>query len=260
MSRNLIYQVAVGKPSKLYEHCMQSVDDYCKKYHIDYIRQTEPVLMIRPDPFATNRSKEAVERLGYLPIYEKENAFRYFREYDKIVIVDADIYIRPTAPNIFLAFDDCDFAGVVERDMPITEQYLNKIKNYSMMQYGVLKNEINMRWDNRGAEFFNMGLMCMTKSIMKYFRPSETPGQFIMRPEFKDFIDGKGAWKWSTDQTLLNYWIRKEQMNIQKLDWKWNALFTACESVDAAHFIHFFLKDKLPHKGEDIHSLMEQIC
>jgi predicted SprT family Zn-dependent metalloprotease len=81
-----------------------------------------------------------------------------------------------------------------------------------------------------------------------------------MRPEFKDFVDGKGAWKWSTDQTLLNYWVRKEQMNIQKLDWKWNALFTAVESVDAAHFIHFFLKDKLPHKGEDVHSLMEQIC
>ena len=36
-----------------------------------------------------------------LPIYEKENAFDYFDDYDQIAIIDADIYIRDTAPNIF---------------------------------------------------------------------------------------------------------------------------------------------------------------
>ena len=216
--------------------------------------------MIRPDPFNSGRSKEATERLGYLPIYEKENAFRYFDTYDKIVIVDADIYIRPTAPNIFFAIDGgVDFAGVVERTMPITNEYAAKIINYSRMQYEPLRNTINMKWNNLGAEFYNMGLMCMNKSITRFFKPGETPGQFIMRTEFKDFVDGKGPWKWSTDQTLLNYWVKKEQMQTQNLDWKWNALFTACESVDEAYFIHFFLKDKLPHAGEDVVSLMEQI-
>lgn len=41
---------------------------------------------------------------GYLPIYEKENAFDYLDDYDQIAIIDADIYIRPDAPNIFEDF------------------------------------------------------------------------------------------------------------------------------------------------------------
>ena len=37
-----------------------------------------------------------------MPIYEKENAFEYFGEYDQVAIVDSDIYIKPNAPDIFL--------------------------------------------------------------------------------------------------------------------------------------------------------------
>ena len=72
----MIYQVAVGKQSNLYEHCIKSVANYCKKYNLKHIVQTEPILKIRPDINRTGRSKEAVERLGYLPIFEKENAFK----------------------------------------------------------------------------------------------------------------------------------------------------------------------------------------
>ena len=65
-----------------------------------------------------------MDRLGYLPIYEKENAFSYLDQYDKVAIVDSDIWIRPDAPNIFESFgDEYDFGGVAEREMPITEAY-----------------------------------------------------------------------------------------------------------------------------------------
>jgi hypothetical protein len=65
----------------------------------------------------------------------------------------------------------------------------------------------------------------------------------ITRPEFKRFVDGIGNWKWSTDQTLLNYWIKKEKMKVKNLSWQWNALYTAVEDrrIKEAHFIHFFL-------------------
>ena len=107
--KTLIYQVCIGKAakSKLYKHCMQSVKDYCEAHGIDYIRQDVPVLRIKPDVFRTNRSKESYEKHGgYLPIYEKENAFSYLEEYDRIAIIDADIYIRPDSPNIFDDFND----------------------------------------------------------------------------------------------------------------------------------------------------------
>ena len=60
--KKLIFQVSVGKPSKLYENCIQSVADYCKKFSIDHIVLTEPKLKIRPDPTRTGRSLQAVER------------------------------------------------------------------------------------------------------------------------------------------------------------------------------------------------------
>ena len=100
--KQMIYQVAVGPKSKLYEHCIDSVANYCKKYGIEHIVQRQPILRICPDIFATNRSTDSYKKHGgFLPIFEKENAFDYFDRFNDIAIIDADIYIRPDAPNIF---------------------------------------------------------------------------------------------------------------------------------------------------------------
>ena len=89
----------------------------------------------------------------------------------------------------------------------------------------------------------------------------DTSKEFISRQEFKMFVDGMGPWKWSTDQTLLNYWIRNERMNIQKLNWKWNALYTAIDNkkIKEANFIHFFKQQALPSNGENIEQLMKLV-
>ena len=259
--KRLIYQVYTGKRSKLYDTCTDSVNDYCAEHGIDHIIQRTPKLKIKPDVFVTNRSKESYEKYGgFLPIYEKENAFDYFNEYDQIGIIDADIWIRSGSPNIFEDLDpEVDFAGVVESSAPILPWYKQKILQYSRMQYGSLK----MDWKAdpvTGFPFMNMGLMMMNKSFANYLN-GQTPEQFIRRPEFKMFVDGMQAWKWSTDQTLLNYWIRKEKMTIKNLNWKWNALFTAIDNskIKEAYFVHFFLKDKLPNRGENVSELMKHV-
>jgi hypothetical protein len=257
--KRLIYQVYTGKRSKLYDLCTASVKQYAKTVGADYIRQDTPILMIKPDIFLTNRSKESYEKYGgFLPIYEKENAFAYLREYDQVAIIDADVYIRDNASNIF---DDLsseyDFGAVVEREMPLSDQYVQKIINYSKMQYGSIR-DVDWKWNDKGGEFMNMGVIVMNKSVYKYLK-GETPLQFLRRPEFKAFIDGIGPWKWSTDQTLLNYWIRKEKMNIKNMDWKWNGLYTANTRIQECHFVHFFLKDKLPMGGENIQELIKNV-
>ena len=263
--KTLIYQVYTGKRSKLYDTCTSSVKQYANRIGAEYICQRQPILMIRPDPFITNRSRESYEKYGgFLPIYEKENAFAYLKSYDKVAIIDADIYIRETAPNIFDEIEEnYDFAGVLERDMPCTPQYERKIANYSRMQYGMSPINKLFNWKDpkgRGADFYNMGMMVLNKSIEKYLR-GETPQQFLRRPEFKAFIDGMGAWKWSTDQTLLNVWVKEEKMKVKNLSFHWNGLFTGIEmdKIKECHFIHFFLKDKLPNKGENVEQLMEII-
>ena len=259
--KRLIYQVYTGKRSDLYDHCTQSVKEYADRIGAHYLIQREPILRIAPDIFTTNRSRESYEKYGgFLPIYEKENAFAYLDSYDQIAIIDADIFIRPNCDECLFSASgtDCDFAGVIERTMPITHEYQAKIHNYSRMQYQHRGLAELFDWNNLGADFYNMGLMVINKSISKYLR-GQTPEQFIRRPEFKNFVDGMGAWKWSTDQTLLNYWVKKERMIVNNLDWKWNGLFTANTNIKECNFIHFFLKDKLPNRGENVKDLMSMI-
>ena len=264
--KRLIFQVDVGKPSdltslrggasKLYEFCQESVSKYCEKYGIDHYVLTEPVLKIKPDEGKSQRSEGAL-RLGYLPIYEKEHAFTFFDDYDQIAVVDSDIYIRDTAPNIFEEFDpEADFGGVVEREMPCTDTYYNKIRGYSHGQYSSLPTD--HRPNQYGYEFFNMGLMVMNKSIVKYLH-GLSPREFISQPKFKPFVEGHGAWRWSTDQTLLNYWVRAEGMKLDRMSWKWNGLFKGIkdEAFKDAHFLHFFLKTHLPNAGEDTEMLQK---
>ena len=266
-TKRLIYQVntidpLVGEQSKLYEWCIASVERYCKKYNIDHHVQLYPILKIGPLDWKKSNRSENCRKRGFLPIYEKENAFERFDKYDQIAIIDSDIFIHDHAPNIFDAISpEVDFGGVIEREMPITPEYQNKIKHYSASQYQWLheKGYGDFKPNKLGYEFFNMGMMVMNKSITKYI--NGTPKEFIQQPEFKRFVDGLGAWKWSTDQTLLNYWVRNSGMKQQHLSWKWNALFKGIRDdwLPKAHFIHFFLKDKLPARGENVNLLMQEL-
>jgi len=243
--KHLIYQVCVGETPAFYDDCIASVKRYAVRHGCDHIVQVEPTLKIAP--LDSQRSDNAL-RLGYLPIYEKEAALAYFDEYDKILILDADVYIKTLAPNIF---DECetDFSGVVEREMPLNSAYFDKIRKYSEGQYRPLP-EIDWKWNDNGAEFFNMGMMLMDKSITKHLN-GETPLEFIRRSEFERFVNGEKHWKWSTDQTLLNYWVKDSGMTVKHLDWRWNALYGFVD-VSEAFFVHFFLSAKMPRKGAEI--------
>lgn len=256
--KQTIYQVYLGERSKLYDHCVESVAAYCRAHGIQHVVQKSPILKIKPDIFTSGRSKESWSRLGYLPIFEKENAFSYLHTNDQVAVIDADVYIRPGASNIFNQLpEDICFGGVVERDMPITEKYAQKIANYSRMQYSTIK--LDWKWNSAGAEFMNMGVMVMNKSLVEWM--DQTPIQFLSRPEFKPFVDGIGNWKWSTDQTLLNTWLKNDKIPTKHLDWKFNALYGAVHPsfMHQAEFVHFFLKDKLPQRGENVAQLMKDI-
>ena len=259
--KRMIYQVAVGNQSSLYQHCIRSVNQYCNKYNIQHIVQTNPILKIKPDLERTGRSKEAVQRLGYLPIFEKENAFSHINNFDQIAIIDSDIYIRPDAPNIFEDLSNqYAFGAVAERELPCAKKYKSKIRKYSKSAFSNL-TDVDWKWNELGAEFYNMGLMVLNCEKFKPFLKNQTPKEFISREEFKDFVDGVGFYKWSTDQMLLNWWVKKEKIPTKNLDWRWNGLYKGIDDnrLSEAYFVHFFLKDHLPQKGENVPALMEAI-
>lgn len=249
---NLIYQVKVGETPAFYDDCIASVARYCKRFGIMHVVQTDPVLKIRP--LASKRSENAL-RLGYLPIFEKANAFGYFRLYDRIAVIDADVFIRESAPNIFDEWLDYDFAGVLERDMPSVDSHRRKLRTYSEGQYRTLP-DVDWQWNENGAAFYNMGVMLMHRGIVRHI--GGTPEQFLRRPAFERFVNGEGHWKWSTDQTLLNYWVKHSGMLTRDLDWRWNALYGAIPDglLKEAHFVHFFLAAKMDQAGAEIPAIV----
>jgi hypothetical protein len=250
---NLIYQVKVGETPAFYDLCVASVARYCSRYGIQHRVQEEPILKMAP--LHSRRSANAL-RLGYLPILEKSNAFLHLDDFDRVAIVDADIFIRDSAPNLFET-PEVAFAGVLERDMPLTDGYRRKIRAYSEGQYRTL-TDVDWQWNADGAAFYNMGLMLLGRGIRPYLK-GETPEQFLHRPEFERFINGEGHWKWSTDQTLLNWWVKHTGMSTHELDWRWNGLYGGVESVKEAYFIHFFLAAKLPRGGAEIPELIRSL-
>jgi hypothetical protein len=151
----------------------------------------------------------------------------------------------------------------LESSMPITEKYRKKILAYSKGQYASIANEVS-EWTYRvetGYDFWNMGVMLLNHSFAENHLSKElNVRSFLTQTKFKRFIDGNGNWKWSTDQTLLNWWIRKEQMKTTNLDWRWNALYKGIEDnqLQKAHFVHFFLS--VHHvKHNDFKSLEKEI-
>ena len=127
------------------------------------------------------------------------------------------------------------------------------------MQYQPLhgKKGLDFKPNSLGYEFFNMGLMLMNQSFHDYIKmPAK---EWVSQNEFQQFVDGVGTWKWSTDQTLLNYFMKSRKVPVKHMDWKWNGLYSANKKIDECHFVHFFLKDLLPERGENVEQLMEQI-
>lgn len=253
MEKQLIYQVAVGEVPPFYETCMASVERYCERHGFKHIVQREPKLRIVPRN--SKRSQNAL-RLGYLPIYEKEAAFEYCVLYDHVAIVDADVYIRDTAPNIFHNVSSA-FGGVIERGMPLDAAYRDKVRKYSEGQYRGL-TDVDWDWNQDGAAFYNMGVMVLGPGFKKHL-DGQTPEQFLRRPEFERFVNGEGHFKWSTDQTLLNWFVKKSGMSVTNLDWRWNALYGAVRDIERAHFVHFFLSSKMPRGGAEIPEIISRL-
>lgn len=259
--KKLIYQVYLGQKTKLYDFCTSSVKDYAERIGADYVCQTTPILKIVPDLFNTDREGKCGgwRKHGYMPIFEKENVFNYFKDYDQCCVIDADIYVPPTAPSIFEELKET-VASVYEGDLPITAEYRQKIVQYSNM---VLKplNDVKWEWTKNGGLFFNSGVMLYDSAKMLNVLKGKSPKQVLETWYLKDLVDGKGPFRWQSDQITLNYYFKKNKVNVQKLDWRWNTLFTAIpkEKEKEAYFLHFFLKDLLPEKGENIEKLLERI-
>jgi hypothetical protein len=103
-----------------------------------------------------------------------------------------------------------------------------------------------------------MGVMVLGPGFKEHLN-GQTPTEFLRRPEFERFVNGEGHFKWSTDQTLLNYFVKKSGMSVTNLDWRWNALYGAVRDIEQAYFVHFFLSSKMPRGGAEIPDIIKRL-
>lgn len=229
--RRLIFQAVVGERRLLWERCIESVAVYAHRFGYEHRIQREPLLRIVPKKSA--RSANAL-RMGYLPNFEKFQAFALLHEFDEILVLDGDVWVQPLAPDIFEAVPKAaEFAAVIERDMPCSAAYARKLEGYARGQYG-----------DFAFPFANMGVRLIRRGLLRLFH-GQTPAEFIHRPEFADYVNGTGNYRWQTEQTLLNVWVRACGVHFHPLPWQWNALFGALTTLEGAHFVHFFLSEHL---------------
>jgi len=240
--KRLIWQVAIGPQRPLWEKCLASVATYAERHGIDYHLQREPILRIAPKQ--SHRSAAAL-KLGYLPNLEKLAGLDRLGEYDQVALFDADVWARPDAPDIFEdVVRQADYAACVEREMPIIPAYARKLDAYARGQYGEAR-----------FPFFNCGVEVFSASIQRHLH-GQTAAQFLARPEFVDFIAGKGAWRWASEQTLMNVWLHACGATLQHLSWRWNGLYGMIDAqrLNEAHLVHFLLSSHL--HGDDPETLL----
>lgn len=280
--KGLVYQVNVGSQSNLYDWCNNTVlqmvnrfnGAYSEEITLDYHCEKKPLLKIKPNPKRTNRSLEAVERLGYLPIFEKQKSFDFFYDgyhgnnYDFLIIIDSDICMfhkNLKAMNLFHVMlhseltkflnEDIEFAACYEANQPSLPWHQKKVQSYTKMQHG------SFPFYTEQFKFFQCGLMILSRKAICEKTYCDSAYEFVMREDFVDFVDGVGNFKWSTDQTLMNYWVKVDDLKTMELNWRMNGLYGALpnDKLQQAEGIHFFLKDKLPDRGENIETLKKEL-
>lgn len=193
--KHLIYIVAIDDPAAkvstndFFRYSKPTWEHYCDRHNIDLVIRT------------THLFDASIK-----PIWNKELISAIGKDYDKIGIVDSDTMIRWDAPNIFDQFGEDEFCGV--NDLCDLNWLLGSIEQ---RQHLFPDTQIDlMDYLNAGVLFFgNIYLDVFRKLLAFYFENRESI----------DSIQGGGK-----EQTLLNFVLAKNKVNIKKLSPAWNLL------------------------------------
>lgn len=194
MNKSLIFIICINDPNrKIQNHdyaqySLKTWEYWCAKNNVDLKVLTEDRLKIK------------------YPIFNKELVCEFGKGYDKIGIVDSDTMIRWDAPNIFDFIEEEKFYGV--NDLCDLNWLLKSIEDRQKFFPDV---EMNI------FKYINAGVLFFGKKHLDFFQKFLT---FVLTHETEiNAIDGGGK-----EQTLLNFFLQNEQVEIELLDPSWNLL------------------------------------
>lgn len=199
MSKNIIFITAVRIPGKesrssSYDIGIASFRDWAKKHNCDVVVLDELL-------FPNEQMRVNYHRYYCFDLLENSGI-----EYDQILLTDADAIIDPNCPNFFEMTDrkytvtrcDGNFDWIC-RSKENYEAHFGKLESYNLWNY------------------FNAGFQVVNKSHRQLFQ------QFI---EFywlnaDTVISMQNKYGVGTDQALLNYFIRTQNIDMQYLPYRY---------------------------------------
>ncbi len=199
MNKNCIVMVAIQEEASKYDHqkyfeaskeCWQS---YCKKHNIDFI--------------VVNKKLPNVK----FCVWHKEFVFDFIGDkYEKIALVDFDTLVHWDAPNFFDLYND-EFCGVLENESLFwIQNSLNAFRD----NFAELRNvEITL------SEYINGGVLFFHKSHKNFFEKLKA---FYIQN--KPAFDNWNVPNTGKEQTILNLYLKKENITKKYLDFRFNTM------------------------------------
>lgn len=178
---------------KYFEVSKQCWQFYCKKHNIDFIVVDKKLPNVK------------------FCVWHKEFVFDFIGDkYEKIALVDFDTLVHWDAPNFFNLYDD-EFCGVLENESLFwIQNSLNAFKS----NFKELENiKITL------SEYINGGILFFHKSHKNFF---EKLKEFYVTN--KSTFDNWNVPNTGKEQTILNLYLKKENVKKKYLDFRFNTM------------------------------------
>jgi hypothetical protein len=200
--RKIIYTVAVGN-GECFNHCVESQKQYAKKVDADMFCRREWTMW--NEDLKTDCEKRYIVEL--------------LKNYDKVLYLDADVFIRDSAIDIFEAYKD-------NNDLIIYNEVLyNNVNMDNHIQRAIIKN--NIKWwnmTNSHYDWLNAGVMLCSKGHEKVFEYNSE--------KFFKFEDMPMIY----DMPYMHYNIYKYKIPVTYMDERFNTMVYFHDNGDFLHF------------------------
>ena len=219
-----------GQLKKEYQYSIDSWKHFCNKYGAELLLMEDPVVDI-------SQMNIIWQRYFLFDILEANEI-----DYDQILMVDADTIVHPNCPNFF---DETDHKYCMVHDAGSYDWILRGMEHYKKH---VFQNEWFDFWT-----YGNAGFQIVNKKHKDFFK-SMTDFYFDNIDTIQHIQTSYGT---GTDQTPLNYMIRKHDIDLKLLPWKYNMGGMAKREIIGDDMLHTKMGyvmhfNGLPGKKEEV--------
>lgn len=194
MNKNIVLTVNIDDPRHQYppslysEYSINTWKMWCEKNNADF-KQID-----------TSVQKYDIAKWNKLCVFDVVEP-----HHEKIALVDCDTMIKWDTPNFFNDYDD-EFCGVVD------DSNIGWVQNSLSIYKDFFPNEIV-----EPLEYINSGVMFFTKEHKRLFDKLKS---FYQENEstLQDYWNKGGG----TDQTIINYMLKKLNVKQKYLSYSWN--------------------------------------